>query len=98
MMALLAQATEQNGQWIQYVVGAVVLALTGGGAGVGGMVIQKRRNGSNSDEFNKALCDERHKQIDKTFERVEGKIDKGFTRVFDKLDAMHDQNPPKIQT
>ena len=87
-----ASATEIGGG----IAAAVVLAL-GGREGIA--ALQSRRSRANGNGgYNKDLCDERHKQIDKTFERVEEKIDNGFTRIFDKLDSMHDDGPPRVRT
>jgi len=89
MIEIIAQAggapeniTSGGGQTIMWIVAGVVMALTGGGAGA---VIQKKRtNGNGNGGFNKALCDERHKNIDKRQDELKD----GQAAIHKKLDRL----------
>ena len=76
MLSILAQGTAET---IGIVVGTAVLVL-GGNKGVG--AIAARRNGGNGN-YNKPLCDERHRNIDarqaelkESLGKIDGKLDK----------------------
>jgi hypothetical protein len=51
----------------------------------------KRKNGQSNGAFNKALCDERHKTLDKQHEETQS----NFKRVFTKLDNIMEHLPGK---
>lgn len=111
IMAQMAEQTQNHIPWVEYLIGSIILALTGGGAG--GAALMHQRSRRRSEQRERDVCplheefaaklnerkehqEESLKKVAKDVDEIKTDVKEGFKAVFSKFDELNPNG--RVQT